>query len=204
MPGPVQVSGTGDSIVSFGFPAWLLTDAEAKFPLGYGGGGERITISGAVDPLHNGSFPIVTVASLTQLVYINGGPGSSENPFGGTWSLEIAPAVGDGPILSYDAAEVEDDELMLSGPHTGAGGSVPPGSWPNPGADDVWDGPYGPRMVDWNNTSHPGANMTQGGWSPPNQSLKYDTEIPAGYYTRISRREKRSRPEIIIPMVSPP
>lgn len=200
MPGPVPYSGTGDSIVSVGYPIWLLSDAEAKFNPAMVG--KLITISGAVDPDHNGSFVVYAVLSLNQIQYTNTVPGSSENPFGGTWSIELDPP--DGPILAYDAAEIEDDELMLSGPHTGTGGSTPPGSWPNPGPNDVWDGPYGPELRDWTNTSHPGANMTQGGWSPPNRALKYDTSIPTGYYTRISTRSKRSRQDPSVSMVSEP
>lgn len=110
----------------------------------------------------------------------------------------------DQAAFAYDAAEVEDDALMLSGPHTGTGGSTPPGSWPSPGADDDWEGPYGPELVDWTNATHPGADMTQGGWSPPNQSLKYDSDIPSGWYTRISNRNKYSRPEVEVDPISTP
>ena len=95
-----------------------------------------------------------------------------------------------GPLLCYDAGEVEDDVTMLSGPHTGAGGSVPPGTWPNPGADDVWDGPYGPELVDWTNGTHPGADMTQGGWAAPNRSWLFDSDVPAGWYTRVTKQDR--------------
>ena len=109
-----------------------------------------------------------------------------------------------GCLLAYDAAEVEDDELMLSGPHTGAGGSAPPVSWPNPGANDVWDGPFGPRLVDWTNATHPGADMTFGGWVPPNKALKYNSSIPAGWYTRVTRRDKYSRNRVTVPTINDP
>ena len=98
------------------------------------------------------------------------------------------PGTPGGCLLCYDAGQNADDALMLSGPHTGAGGSSPPGSWPNPGDSDKWDGPYGPPITDWTNVSHPGADMTQGGWVPPNAALKYDSSIPAGWYTRITKR----------------
>lgn len=100
-----------------------------------------------------------------------------------------------GPLLCYDAAQVEDDVLMLSGPHGGTGGSTPPGSWPNPGDNDVWDGPYGPKIVDWTDVSHPGfdARWPPGGgshYSPPNRSWHWDASVPAGYYTRITKQNR--------------
>lgn len=109
-----------------------------------------------------------------------------------------------GCLLAYDAAEVEDDTVMLSGPHSGAGGSMPPAGWPNPGPNENWDGPYGPEMVGWTNGTHPGADLTQGGWSPPNQSLKYDSSIPAGWYTRVSRRNKYSRRDVVVATINNP
>lgn len=111
-----------------------------------------------------------------------------------------------GGIFTYDAAEVEDDTLMLSGPHTEAGGSTPPVSWPNPGPNDIWDGPYGPPIVDWTNTSHPGAHPgpSAAGWSPPNKALKYDSSIPVGWYTRISRRDLRNRFDRPVPTLNDP
>jgi len=95
-----------------------------------------------------------------------------------------------GPLLCYDAAQVEDDELMLSGPHSGAGGSVPPVSWGNPGANDTWSGPYGPKIVDWTDVSHPGLDVRDPGYSPPNRSWHYDSSVPAGWYTRITRQNR--------------
>jgi hypothetical protein len=114
------------------------------------------------------------------------------------------PFTYDMPGLAYDAAEVEDDETMFSGPNTQAPSSTPPGSWPNPGADDSWEGPYGPQIVDWTNASHPGADMTQGGWSPPNRGFKYDSSIPAGWYTRVTRRDKYSKREVTVPSITTP
>ena len=99
----------------------------------------------------------------------------------------------DNPALAYDAAELVDDEVMLSGPATGV-----PVSWPNPGSNDTWDGPYGTRLVEWTNASHPGADPTQGGWVPPNKALKYDSSIPDGWYTRISRKDKYSKRSVTV------
>ena len=199
MPGVVPLTGSGDQIISLlpTFPIMILEDAEGVFYSGLVG--REITIAGALNPGNNGTFTI-TYASGTQLQMINAAS-VSEDPFSGTWSTDHVPR---GTILSYDAAEIEDDVLMLSGPHTEAGGSVPPVSWPNPGPNDQWDGPYGPELVEWDNTSHPGADMTQGGWSPPNKALKYDTDIPAGWYTRTSTKNRRSRRAPVIPMISEP
>ena len=111
-----------------------------------------------------------------------------------------------GGIFAYDAAEVEDDALMLSGPNTLAPASDPPVSWPNPGPGDTWDGPYGPLIVDWNNTSHPGAHPgpSATGWSPPNKALKYDSAIPGGWYSRISKRDPRDRFDRPVPTLNDP
>lgn len=199
MPGAITLDGSGDQIISLAptFPIMILIDADGNFADDLIG--RDFTIAGASNPGNNGTFT-VTNTSGTQVTMINAAS-VSEDPFNGTWSVDYVPR---GTILSYDAAEIEDDALMLSGPHTEAGGSVPPVSWPNPGPDDQWDGPYGPELVAWDNTSHPGADMTQGGWSPPNKALKYDTDIPAGWYTRTSTKNRYNRREPEIPFITEP
>lgn len=184
MPGNKELAnGSGDAIANVGGTTMALTDAAGLFTADMVGG--QVVVSGATDPDHDGTFEIIGYVDPTTITYTNYKSPATENPFSGSWSVnQLLPG---GCLLAYDAAEVEDDELMLSGPAPGG----PPGSWPNPGPNDVWSGPYGPEMVDWNNTSHPGAYGA--GWSPPNQSLKYDSAIPAGWYTRVSRRDKYSR-----------
>lgn len=201
MPGPQSLNGNGDSLQSLWptFPIVILTDAAGLFHNLLIG--REITIAGATDPNHNGVFVVTSVIAADQLWYWNPAVTSGEVPFTGTWATSF---VSPGTILAYDAAEVEDDAKMLSGPHTGAGGSVPPVAWPNPGPNDVWEGPYGPELKDWDNTSHPGADLTQGGWVPPNKALKYDSDIPAGWYTRTSTKNKYSRREPEIPLITDP
>lgn len=199
MPGPAPVTGTGDSIIVVAGDTRRLTDSAGLFTSDMVG--KKLVISGALDPLHDGGFLVTAYESATQITYENGAA-VTENPFSGNWAVTLLD-IKTCP-LAYDAVEVEDDALMLSGPHTGAGGSTPPGSWPNPGADDRWDGPYGPELVDWTNVSHPGADMTQGGWVPPNKGLKYDSSVPTGWYTRISKRDKYSRWEQDVPTINNP
>ena len=107
----------------------------------------------------------------------------------------VAPAIPlvGSPILVIGAASSQDEELMVSGPSPGA----PPGSWPNPGDDDVWDGPYGPRIVDWTSGTH-GA-----GWAPPNAGFVIGSTIPAGWYTRITRNNKFVAKPLILNISDP-
>lgn len=110
----------------------------------------------------------------------------------GYYAAPVVPLIGD-PLLVIGAAHGEGEIIMVSGPSPGA----PPGSWPNPGQNDVWDGPYGPRIVDWTSGTH-GA-----GWSPPNEGFVMGFTIPAGWYTRVTRGVKFGvKP--LIPNVSDP
>lgn len=84
----------------------------------------------------------------------------------------------DDPLFAFDAASVEDDELMLSGPAV-----TPPAS---PGTDP-WNGPYGYPVTSFTN-----ANGYTGYGLGPTKSWKFDTQLPDGWYTRISRRDKFS------------
>lgn len=204
MPGPAPdtvINGTGDSISPFLASAAILSDSAGLFTDKMVG--QSVTISGATNPGNNGTFLITGIIGPDQIIFVNSSAVTESSSF--SWEVTIPSYEPTGScILAYDAAEVDDDEIMFSGPHTGTGGSTPPGSWPNPGPDDDWEGPFGPELVDWTNTSHPGADMTQGGWSPPNQSLKYDTDIPAGWYTRVSRRDRRSRGTKEVPTLNDP
>lgn len=107
------------------------------------------------------------------------------------------PKIDDEPLFPVDAASVEDDEMMLSGP-----APAPP---PAPGVDP-WDGPYGHPVIEWTTANgypavgysfplKPGDPPTPApgyGVNPP-RSWKMDVQLPDGWYTRISRRDKNSR-----------
>ena len=90
----------------------------------------------------------------------------------------------DSPMFAFDAGSVEDDEMELHGP-----AASPPTS---PGTDP-WNGPYGYSVVDFKssngfNTSGIGGAPGYGSNSP--KSWKFDIQLPEGWYTRISRRDK--------------
>lgn len=97
------------------------------------------------------------------------------------------PKINDSPLLAADAASVEDDELMLSGP-----APAPP---PAPGTDP-WNGPFGHPVTEWTTTNgYPasGYGGAPGYTTSPPRSWKVDVQLPDGWYTRISRRDKYSR-----------
>lgn len=80
-------------------------------------------------------------------------------------------------LFAVDAGSVADDDVLLSGP-----APSPPS---NPGVDP-WDGPYGLPVTEWKEATHPGY-----GTDPePTKSWKVDVQLPDGWYTRISRRDK--------------
>ena len=110
-----------------------------------------------------------------------------------------------GQLLCYDAAAVEEDALMLSGPNTQAPSSSPPVSWGNPGESEGWDGPYGPPVTDWTDGSHgqPGSVGGSTSYSPPNKSWHWDSDVPQGWYTLITKQD-RSRTREEVPTVSGP
>lgn len=96
------------------------------------------------------------------------------------------PKIDDSALLAVDAASVEDDEMMLSGP-----APAPP---PTPGVDP-WNGPYGRPVTEW--TTPNGYPAVGYGGAPgytvsPPRSWKVDVQLPDGWYTRISRRDKHS------------
>lgn len=106
------------------------------------------------------------------------------------------PRIDDGALLAVDAASVEDDEMMLSGP-----APAPP---PGPPYVDPWGGPYGFLVTEWTTTNGFPATGRVGvlpdppvpapgyGLTGP-RSWKVDVQLPNGWYTRISRRDKYSR-----------
>jgi len=92
-----------------------------------------------------------------------------------------------GCIFPVDAASVEDDEQILSGPA--------PAAPPAPGTDP-WNGPYGHPVTEWTTTNgYPAVGFGGApgyGLTLP-KSWKVDVPLPDGWYTRISRRDKYSR-----------
>lgn len=95
----------------------------------------------------------------------------------------LAPAIPtfDDALFAFDASSVEDDIVRLSGPAPAP--IVPPVSKPDPLGP--WPA-YGPPVDQWTNVTHPGYGPV------PNPGLRWDTPIPAGWYTRITRRNKYS------------
>lgn len=105
------------------------------------------------------------------------------------------PKIDDTMILAVDAASVEDDEMMLSGPS--------PNPPPAPGVDP-WDGPYGHPVTEWTTANgYPALGRVGVLPDPPvpapgygltaPRSWKVDVQLPDGWYTRISRRDKYSK-----------
>lgn len=80
------ISGVGDSItyVGFPFPICIIDDSAGLFHTSMIG--EEITIAGAADPNHNGTFLIIQVPGPTQLWYVNPAATAGEPSFTGTWS----------------------------------------------------------------------------------------------------------------------
>jgi hypothetical protein len=84
------VSGVGDALtlVAPGFGPMRITDSAAAFLSGMVG--RSITITGATNPINNGTFTVTRYISATQIEYAN--VGASQAVWVGTWSLPYAPA----------------------------------------------------------------------------------------------------------------
>lgn len=100
----------------------------------------------------------------------------------------VPPRTIDEPLFPVDAGSVEDDTMMLSGPAP----APPPGP---PFGVTPWSGPYGHPVTEWTTTNgYPavGYGGAPGYTVNPPRSWKVDVQLPDGWYTRISRRDKYS------------
>lgn len=80
---PPSATGTGDTITA-GSPV-TLTDAAGLFSRGFVG--NTVTITGATNAANNGTFPIVTFISPTQIQYTNAAAVNETTSF--TWSAGV-------------------------------------------------------------------------------------------------------------------
>ena len=86
------------------------------------------------------------------------------------------------PVFAADAASVEDDETML---HFSVSGPPSPG--------DPWNGPYGIPVTEFttgNGFPAVGFGGAPGYGATGPKGIKADVQLPDGWYTRVSRRDK--------------
>ena len=88
-------------------------------------------------------------------------------------------------IFAADAASVEDDDVILHFSVTGP---------PVPG--EPWDGPYGIPVTEFttgNGFASSGYGGAPGYGATGPKGIKADVQLPDGWYTRVSRRDKFSK-----------